>query len=197
MSSTRIRTELQGNGERQGAVGRVAGFGAFGADGSCGTSILAGGAAIPVAGSVLGADYDAGNYAVLPERGAGGFLAALRGNGARGSAWRDCGELLRVADAGIRCQRVRSWVAFRRCVPGSKRVSVRRRDAGDCDVGAAVGPCLASCLTPVRGGVDRNWSGTDPDGGVAREGSHATREKVNSSFVPRDDAVAKKNPCMA
>jgi hypothetical protein len=31
---------LDQNGERQGAVGRVAGFGAFGADGRCGTSIL-------------------------------------------------------------------------------------------------------------------------------------------------------------
>ena len=175
-------------------MGRVAGFGAFGADGRCGTSILAGGAVVPVAGSVLGADYDAGDYAVLPERGAGGFLAAFRGNGARGGTWRDCGELLRVADTSIRCQRVPSWVAFRRCVPGSKRVSVRGRDAGDCDVGAAVGPCLASCLTPVRGGVDRNWSGADPDGGVAGEGSHATGEKVNSSLVPREDgAVAKKN----
>src|SRR5260370_7385931 len=105
-------------------MGWVAGLGPFGTDGSCGTSILAGGAAIPVAGSVLGADYDAGNYAVLPERGAGGFLAALRGNGARGGAWRDCGELLRVADAGIRCQRVLSWVAFRRCLPRSKHISV-------------------------------------------------------------------------
>src|SRR5258708_4218221 len=185
------------NGERASGVGWVAGFGAFGADGSGGAGFVVGGAVVWVAGRVLGADYDDGNYAVLPERGAGGFLAALRGNGARGSAWRDCGELLRVADAGIRCQRVRSWVAFRRCVPGSKRVSVWWRDAGDCDVGTAVGPCMASRLSSVRRGVDRNWGGADPDGGVAREGSHGTSEKVNSSFVPREDAVAKKNPCMA
>ena len=35
-----LRLVLDPNGERQGAVGRVAGFGAFGADGRCGTSIL-------------------------------------------------------------------------------------------------------------------------------------------------------------
>src|SRR5260370_3269754 len=132
-------------------MGWVAGLGPFGTDGSCGTSILAGGAAIPVAGSVLGADYDAGNYAVLPERGAGGFLAALRGNGARGGAWRDCGELCGVADTGIRCQRVYPCVAFRRCVPGSKRVPVCWRYAGDCVVVAASGSCMPIPLSSSRG----------------------------------------------
>src|SRR5258708_20800463 len=94
------------NGERASGVGWVAGFGPFGADGSGGAGFVVGGAVVPVAGSVLGADYDAGNYAVLLERGAGGFLAALRGNGARGGAWRHLGEPLRVAAAWILCPRV-------------------------------------------------------------------------------------------
>jgi Fusaric acid resistance protein-like len=47
---------------------------------------LLGSAVIPAAGSVLGADYDAGNYVVVAGRGAGGFLAAFRGNAARGGA---------------------------------------------------------------------------------------------------------------
>src|SRR5258708_39760686 len=84
------------NGERASGVGWVAGFGAFGADGSGGAGFVVGGAGGPVAGSVLGADYVAGNYAGLPERGAGGFLAALRGDGAPGRTLRDRGERLMV-----------------------------------------------------------------------------------------------------
>jgi hypothetical protein len=55
----------------------MAGFGAFGANGSGGAGFVAGGEVVPAAGSVLGADYDAGNYAVLPERCAGAVLGAI------------------------------------------------------------------------------------------------------------------------
>ena len=48
-----------------GTVGGMAGIGAFGAGGRYGASFLVGGGAIPAAGSVLGADYDAGWYSSL------------------------------------------------------------------------------------------------------------------------------------
>src|SRR5712664_4701523 len=97
------RSEARGNGERQSAVDRVAGSGAFPADRRGGGSFGACRTVIPASGNVLGGDYDFGDYAVLARRGAGGFLAAIRGNGAWSGCRGDCGELLRAARAGVRC----------------------------------------------------------------------------------------------
>jgi PAS domain-containing protein len=58
----------------------MAGFDALGADRSGSAGFVVGGAAIPASGSVLGADHDFGDYAVLTGRGARGFVAAFCGN---------------------------------------------------------------------------------------------------------------------
>ena len=58
----------------------MAGFAALGADRSGSAGFVVGGAAIPASGSVLGADHDPGDYAVLTGRGARGFVAAFCGN---------------------------------------------------------------------------------------------------------------------
>src|SRR2546428_11977575 len=74
------------HGERPDGVGAVAGVGARGEDRGGGLSFAVGGAAIPVAGSVLSAHHHAGDHAVLTRRGAGGFLVAVcwYGAGSRG-----------------------------------------------------------------------------------------------------------------
>src|SRR5713101_1243358 len=97
------RTEVKGNGERQSAVDGVGGSGAFPADRGGGGSFGACRTVIPAAGNVLGSDYDFGDYAVLARRGAGGFLAAVCGNGAWSGCRGDCSELLGAARAGVRC----------------------------------------------------------------------------------------------
>ena len=72
----------------------MAGFGALGADRSDSAGFVVGGAAIPASGSVLGADHDFGDYAVLTGR------AALAVSWQRfvGTAlgWGDSGELFRA-----------------------------------------------------------------------------------------------------
>jgi hypothetical protein len=50
--------------------GALAGFAALGADRSGSAGFVVGGAAIPASGSVLGADHDFGDYAVLTGRAA-------------------------------------------------------------------------------------------------------------------------------
>ena len=64
----------------------MAGFAALGTDRTGSTGFVVGGAAIPASGSVLGADHDLGDYAVLTGRG----------------GWGHSGELFRATRARIR-----------------------------------------------------------------------------------------------
>ncbi len=80
----------------------MAGSGALGADRSGSAGFVVGGAAIPAAGSVLGADHDFGDYAVLTRRGARGFVAAFCGNCFGCGGWGDSGELFRATRTRIR-----------------------------------------------------------------------------------------------
>ncbi len=187
------RGEARGNGERQSAVGGVAGSGAFPADRRGGCSFGAGRTVIPATGSVLGGDHDFGDYAVLAGRGACGFLAAIRGNGAGSGGGGDGGELLRAACACIRCQRVPPGAALRRGAFGSKRVSIRRCCAGYRVVDTANRSCVANRVSSVRGSVHRNCSGADHDGGMAGEGNHAAGEKVSSS--PKSNPLKGTRGC--
>jgi hypothetical protein len=80
----------------------MAGFGALGADRSGRVGFVVGGATIPASGSVLGADHEFGDYAVLTGRGARGFVAAFCGNCFGRGGWSDSGEPFRATRARIR-----------------------------------------------------------------------------------------------
>jgi hypothetical protein len=82
-------------------VGAMAGFGALGADRSGSAGFVVGGAAIPASESVLGANHDFGDYAVLTGRGACGFVAAFCGNCFGRGGWGDSGELFRATRARV------------------------------------------------------------------------------------------------
>src|SRR6266481_5822011 len=89
------QNNLRGNcysGDRKGGLSNpvecVAGCSSFSADGSRGGGIAFGSAAVPAATSVLGADYNARDYAVLAGRSAFRLLAAFCGYGAGGTTGR-------------------------------------------------------------------------------------------------------------
>lgn len=159
-------------------AGGVTGRGAFGADGRGGGRFGAGGAAIPAAGGVLGADYNLGHYAVIVGCGVRSFLAAHRRNGAWSGSRRDCSESIRAASACIRNWRVHTRTDLRRDALRPKCISVRGSYAGDCAVGAADRSRMADRLSSVCRSVHRNWSGAGVGGGVAGEGTYAIGQNV-------------------
>jgi hypothetical protein len=173
----------------------MADFGAFGADRRGGCSFGAGSAIIRAAGSLLGADYNPGDHAVIAGCGVHCFVAAIRRDGAWSGSGRDCGESLRAARACIRYLRVHPGPAPRHGTLGSNRISVRGRYLGDCAVDPTGRSCMANRLSSVRRSVHRNWGGANLGVGVAGEGSHTIGEKLNSSFIPseKDGPLAKKN----
>ena len=61
---------------------------------------------------------------------------------------------------------------------GSKRISVRRRYAGDCDVGATRWSSMADRPSSLRGSAYRNRDGANTNGSVAGEGNHTLRENM-------------------
>jgi hypothetical protein len=147
----------------------MAGFGTLGADRGGSGCFAARGTAIPTSGSVLGVDYDLGDYAIFTGGGAGIFVAAFCGNGFGSGGWRDCGELLRVGHVGICGQRFHFGTAVCCRLCGSKCISVRQHYAGDCAGDPKGRPRVASGLSPVRGSVDRDCGGADSDGCMAGE----------------------------
>ena len=96
-------------------------------------------AVIPAVGSVLGADYNSRDHAVITVYSVQRFLAEIRRNCAWSVSWCDCGESAQAARACIRYLRVHPGAALRRGAFGSKRISLRGRHAGHCAVGAANG----------------------------------------------------------
>ena len=128
----------------------MAGFGARGADRSGSAGFVVGGAAIPASGSVLGADHNLGDYAVLPGRSARGFVAAFCGNCFGRGGWGDSGELFRATRARIRVQRSLSGADLRSPAVGSSLLSFWRNNAGDCHVGAKGGSGMANRVSSVR-----------------------------------------------
>ncbi len=161
----------------------MAGFGAFRADRGGGCSFGAGSAIIRAAGSLLGADYNAGDHAVIAGCGVHCFLAAIRRNGVRSGSGRDCGESFPAARACIRYLRVHPGPAPRHGTLGSNRISVRGHYCGDCAVDPTDRSCMANRLSSVRRSVHRNWGGANLGVGVAGEGSHIVGENVNSSTI--------------
>jgi len=99
--------------------------------------IVTGGAIVRAAGDLLGADYDSGHHAVVGPYDARPLLATVHRNGARGHSWRDPGELRRAERLRARPQRVPTGVIVRCAANGSKRLSIRGRNAGDCDARSA------------------------------------------------------------
>ena len=81
----------------------MAGFAALGANRSGSPGFVVGGAAIPASASVLGADHDLGDYAVLTGRGARGFVAAFCGNCFGRGGWGDSGDLFRTCALVFAC----------------------------------------------------------------------------------------------
>ena len=163
-------------------MGGVAGCVALNTDGYGGCGFVAGSTVIPAVGSVLGADYNSRDHAVIAGYSVHRFLAAIHRNGAWSVSWCDCGESLRAARACIRYLRVHPRAALRRGAFGSKRISIRGRYAGHCAVGAANGFCMANCLSSLRRSDRRTWGGADIGMGVAGEGRDTIGEKVNSFF---------------
>ena len=158
----------------------MVGFGALGADRSGSAGFVFGGAALPPSGSILGADHDFGNYAVLTGRGAHRFVAAFCGNCFGRDSGGDSGELFRAKRARIRVWRSLSGTDLRSPAVGSSLLSFWRYNTGDRDVGAQGGSRLANRLSSVRGGVNWNWSGAGLGRRMARNRVHATGEKINS-----------------
>ena len=164
---------VEGNGERSSGVEEeMAGFGAFRADGGGGCNFGAGSAIIRAAGSLLGADYDAGDHAIIAGCGIHCFMAAISRNGAGSGSGRDCGELLRAASACIWCLRVHPGIAPRRGSIGSTWVSVRGRYLGDCGVDPTDRSYMANRISSVRRSLHRDWRGANIGVGMAGEGSH-------------------------
>lgn len=91
-----VVAEVGENAEWRGRVEGPTDPGALRTDGGGRRDLVVGGAIIPVARSVLGADYDLGDRAVLARCGAHRFVAAFRGNRARFFGVRDYGELPRA-----------------------------------------------------------------------------------------------------
>ena len=164
----------------------MAGFGAFRADGGGGCSVGAGSTIIRAAGSLLGADYNAGDHAIIAGCGVHCFMAAIPRNGAGSGSGRDCGESLRAAPARIRCLRVHPGIAPRRGSIGSTWVSVRGRYPGDCGVDPTDRSYMANRISSVRRSLHRDWGGANLGVGVAGEGRHTIGEKLNSSFIPSE-----------
>lgn len=158
----------------------MVGFVALGADRSGSAGFVVGSAAIPPSGSLLGADHDFGNYAVLTGRGARCFVAAFCGNCFGRGGWGDSGELFRAKRARIRVCRSPSGVDLRSPAVGSSLLSFWRYNPGDRDVGAEGRFGMANRVSSVRGGVDWNWSGAGLDRRMARNGVHTAAQKINS-----------------
>lgn len=132
---------------------------------------LAAVASVPAARSILGGGHYTGDYAVLSWCGTGCFPAALRGNRDGSGGRCDRSASVRAPRAGNWRRRVYSGAALRRGAPRSKRVSICRREAGYCFVGAAIGSGMGSRVSSIRGSVHRNCGSADDGNAMAREGS--------------------------
>jgi hypothetical protein len=124
----------------------MAGFGALGADRSGGAGFVVGGAAIPASGSVLGADHDFGDCAVLTGRGARGFVGTALGAvvGAIAASYFEPHALVfacSVLFLGMICGLLRI---------ASSLLSFWRYNAGDRDVGAEGGSGMENRVSSVR-----------------------------------------------
>ena len=128
---------------------------------------MVGGAFIRVARSVLGADYDLGDCAVVARCGAHRFVAAFRGNGAGFGSRRNCGDLLRAARTGIGRWRVHFRPALRGDEIRPNRLPIWGHCVGDRAVGATDGLRMANRFSSVCGGLYRNCCGVVLDAGVA------------------------------
>ncbi len=150
--------------------GYLAGFDPLGANRLRGGNLLTRGATIPAARGLLGSDHYCRDHAIVAGSRSPSLLAAIRWNGARSRGWSYCGELPWRTDADI----------WRRCVfPGMSvcdsgfrptRISIRRRDPGDCPLEATRGSSVADRVSSIRRSVDRNRGGADLQRLVAREG---------------------------
>jgi hypothetical protein len=130
------------------------------------------GPTIPVARGILGTDHHSRDYAIVAGSSSSSFLAAIRWNRARSRGWSNCGELSWRRDADI----------WRRCVsPGMSvcpsgfrptRISIRRRDPGDCPLEATRGSSVADRVSSIHRSVDRNRGGADLQRLVAGEGRY-------------------------
>jgi hypothetical protein len=163
----------------------VAGFTAFGANRIRGGDLPIRGAAIPAARFLLGSDHHGRDNAIVVGSSSSCFLAAIRWNRAGSRGWSNCGEVPWRRGAGIWRWCVSAGMSV--CDSGFEpiRISIRRRDTGDCPVETTRCPSLADRILSIRRSLDRNRSGAALQRSVAGEGRYPRGTKLvrDSSLI--------------
>src|ERR1700756_36498 len=156
----------------------LAGLDPFGENGLRGGNLLTRGATIPAARGVLGSDHHSRDYAIVAGSSSSSFLAAIRWNRARSRGWGNCGELPWRRDADIWRRCVSPGMSVCHCRFRPTRISIRRRDPGDCPLEATRGFSVADRVSSIRRSVDRNRGGADLQRLVAGEGRYTRGTKL-------------------